>query len=607
MKKTLKYFAWACVIAAFAAPVALADDDKAVNNDAAIARSLDIFNTLYKELNTFYVDTIDAQKSIENAINAMLDDIDPYTEYIPAKETDEFITISTGEYGGIGSYLMERTVNGKKGVYISGPYEGSPAARAGLRSGDRIIMIDGDSTANWTSDQVSKRLKGQANTHLTVTVVRPYDEDSIKTFSFNRETISVNPVPYYGVTRDNIGYIDLTSFNEKSAQQVRDALIELKKDPRVKNIVLDLRSNGGGIVEGAIQIVGYFVPKGTQVLVMRGRDKSSERTYKTTVDPIDTDIPLAVLIDGGSASASEITAGALQDLDRAVIIGSRSFGKGLVQSTRQLPYDGILKVTIAKYYIPSGRLIQEVDYGNRNDDGTYKKTTTDSTARIFHTAHGREVREGGGIMPDIKVEPRELKRIVYNIMRDHWDFDFATKYVAEHGNEIANPAGVRAAAGHPAQDRDCRGLHERFHPGPVRPPRADAQTRPRPRPGPAPPRHHLPHRSGDHGPPLLSARPSPERHQGRRLPRRRQEDVRHRRRIPAHPQHPRQEREIQQEEKVTANWLNSLLKKRDTSCVAPLFYKPVACNTGTAREGTRFYKKLFELFFFIEACLGNNE
>ena len=440
MKKTLKYLAWACVVAALAAPVALADEDKAVNDDAAVARSLDIFNTLYKELNTFYVDTIDAQKSIENAINAMLDDIDPYTEYIPAKEAEEFMTISTGEYGGIGSYLMERTIDGKKGVYISGPYEGSPAARAGLRSGDRIIMIDGDSTDTWTSDQVSKHLKGQANTHLTVTVVRPYDEDSIKTFSFNRETISVNPVPYYGVTRDNIGYIGLTSFNEKSAQQVRDALIELKKDPRVKNIVLDLRSNGGGIVEGAIQIVGCFVPKGTQVLQMRGRDKSSERTYKTTVDPVDTEIPLAVLIDGGSASASEITAGALQDLDRAVIIGTRSFGKGLVQSTRSLPYDGMLKVTIAKYYIPSGRLIQEVDYGNRNADGSYKKTTTDSTARVFYTAHGREVREGGGIDPDIKVEPRELKRIVYNIMRDHWDFDFATKYVAEHGNEIANPA-----------------------------------------------------------------------------------------------------------------------------------------------------------------------
>ena len=440
MKKTLKYLAWACVVAALAAPVALADDDKAVNDDTAVARNLDIFNTLYKELNTFYVDTIDAQKAIENAINAMLDDIDPYTEYIPAKETDEFMTISTGEYGGIGSYLMERTINGKKGVYISGPYEGSPAARAGLKSGDRIIMIDGDSTTTWSSDQVSKHLKGQANTHLTVTVVRPYNEDSIKSFSFNRETISVNPVPYYGVTRDNIGYIGLTTFNEKSAQQVRDALIELKKDPRVKNIVLDLRGNGGGIVEGAIQIVGCFVPKGTQVLVMRGRDKSTERTYKTTVDPVDTEIPLAVLIDLGSASASEITAGALQDLDRAVIVGTRSFGKGLVQSTRSLPYDGMLKVTIAKYYIPSGRLIQEVDYSNRNEDGTYKKTTTDSTAtKVFYTANGRKVYEGGGIAPDIKVDTEQLTRIVYNVMRDHWDFDFATKYVAEHGNEIANP------------------------------------------------------------------------------------------------------------------------------------------------------------------------
>ena len=439
MKKTLKILVWSCLAITLAAPCAMAGSDDNVNDDAAVARNLDIFNSLYKELNTFYVDTINAQKAIENAINAMLNEIDPYTEYIPAVEADEFMTMSTGEYGGIGSYLTERTVNGKKGVYISGPYEGSPAARVGLRAGDRIIVIDGDSTTGWTSDKVSKRLRGQANTHLTLTVVRPYDEDSIKTFSFNRETISVNPVPYYGVTRDNIGYIGLTTFNEKSAQQVRDAVIELKKDPRVKGIVLDLRSNGGGIVEGAIQIVGCFVPKGTQVLVMRGRDKSSERTYKTTVDPVDTEIPLAVIIDGGSASASEITAGALQDLDRAVIIGNRSFGKGLVQSTRSLPYDGMLKVTIAKYYIPSGRLIQEVDYGNRNEDGTYKKTTTDSTARVFYTAHGREVREGGGIMPDIKVEPREMKRIVYNIMRDQWDFDFATKYVAEHGKDIPNP------------------------------------------------------------------------------------------------------------------------------------------------------------------------
>ena len=439
MKKTLKYIAWGCLVLSLA-PIALADDDRSVNDDAAVARNLDIFNSLYKELNTFYVDTINAQKTIENAINAMLDDIDPYTEYIPSKDADDFMTLSTGEYGGIGSYIMERTVNGVKSVYISGPYEGSPAAQAGMQAGDRIIMIDNDSTTGWTSQQVSNRLKGQANTHLTVKVVRPWDEDSIKTFNLTRETINVNPVPYYGVTRDNIGYISLTTFNEKSAQQVREALIELKKDPRVKHIVLDLRGNGGGIVEAAIQIVGCFVPKGTQVLVMRGRDKSSERTYKTTVAPVDITIPVAVLIDGGSASASEITAGALQDLDRAVVIGTRSFGKGLVQSTRTLPYDGMLKVTIAKYYIPSGRLIQEVDYGNRNDDGSYKKTSAaDSTALIYHTAHGREVRGGGGITPDIKIEPRELKRIVYNIMRDHWDFDFATKYVAQHRGEIPTP------------------------------------------------------------------------------------------------------------------------------------------------------------------------
>jgi len=437
-KITIASVALGCLL--LMATPALADKtDKTVNDDAAVARNLDIFNSLYKELNTFYVDTLDAQKSIENAINAMLDDIDPYTEYIPAKEADDFMTLSTGEYGGIGSYIMERKTGERKGVYISGPYEGSPAARAGMRCGDRIVMIDNDSTKGWTSEQVSSHLKGQANTRVRVQVVRPYDADSVKTFDMVRETIKINPVPYYGVTRGNIGYISLTTYNEQSAQQVRDALIELKKNAAVKGIVLDLRGNGGGIVEAAIQIVGCFVPKGTQVLVMRGRDKSSERTYKTTTDPVDTKIPLVVLIDGGSASASEITAGALQDLDRAVIIGSRSYGKGLVQSTRPLPFDGMLKVTIAKYYIPSGRLIQEVDYANRNADGTYKKTTVDSTAQVFHTANGREVRGGGGITPDIKVEGKEMTRVVYNIYRDQWAFDFATWYASQHP-QIPAPA-----------------------------------------------------------------------------------------------------------------------------------------------------------------------
>lgn len=439
MKKSFKYLIWCCVACCLAAPAALADDDAVVNDDAAVARSIEIFNSLYRELNTYYVDSINPQQTIENAINAMLDSIDPYTEYIPNSDTEEFITMNTGEYGGIGSYIMERMVDSVRYVFISGPYEGSPAAKAGLRTGDRIVMIDNDSTVGWTNEQVSNRLRGQANTYLTVKVVRPLDEDSVKTFRIKRETINVNPVAYYGVTRGNIGYIYLNTFNEKSAQQVRDAVVELKKNAAVKNIVLDLRGNGGGIVESAVQIVGCFVPKGTEVLVMRGREKSSERTYKTTVEPIDTKIPLAVLIDGGSASASEITAGALQDLDRAVIIGQRSFGKGLVQTTRELPYDGMLKVTIAKYYIPSGRLIQEVDYARRNADGSYQKTTTDSTARVFDTAHGRKVLEGGGIMPDIKVEVPESKLICYNIIRDHWDFDFATKYVAEHPT-IASPA-----------------------------------------------------------------------------------------------------------------------------------------------------------------------
>ena len=436
MKKALfTKFAAAVVLAALVVPTAMGDKND--NNIASVSRNLDVFNTLYKELNAFYVDTINAKKSIETAIGAMLDDIDPYTEYIPASQQDEFRTITTGEYGGIGSYIMQRK-SGKNGVYISGPYKDSPAAKAGLRPGDRIIMIDNDSVLTWSSDSVSAHLKGQPNTKVRIVVERPWVDDSIITVNITREKITVDPVPYYGVVHGCIGYINLSTFNEHSAQQVKDAIIELKKNPDVKFLALDLRGNGGGLMESAIQIVGHFVPKGTQVLVTRGRDKQSEKTYKTTAEPVDTQIPLAVLIDGGSASSSEITAGALQDLDRAVVIGSRSFGKGLVQSTRPLPYDGLLKVTIAKYYIPSGRLIQELDYSHRNEDGT-AKTIPDSALRVFYTAAGREVREGHGITPDIKVDYPELTRVVYNIVRDHWAFDFATKYASQH-ESIPDPA-----------------------------------------------------------------------------------------------------------------------------------------------------------------------
>lgn len=427
MNKTFKQLAAAAAVAAMAAPMALGVPKR--GDDAAIVRNLDIFNSLYKELNTFYVDTLNPQKSIETAINAMLDDIDPYTEYFPAKKQDEIMVVSTGEYGGIGSYIMQ---DKQKRVCISEPYEGSPAARAGLKAGDRIVKIDGKDATKWSQDKVSETLKGQANTSLSVTVVRPFvGADSVKTFNIVREKIKVNPVPYYGVVRGNIGYIVLNTFNERSADAVKEALLDFKKNPQVRCVALDLRGNGGGLLESAVQIVGYFVPKGTEVLKQKGRLKQNEKTYKTTEEPIMPKMPLVVFTDGGSASASEITAGSLQDLDRAVIIGARSFGKGLVQTTRQLPFDGLLKVTIAKYYIPSGRLIQEIDYSRRNADGTFQKVP-DSLTHVFSTAHGRKVRDGGGITPDIKVSYPEVNRLVYNVVRDNWAFDFASRYAAQH-------------------------------------------------------------------------------------------------------------------------------------------------------------------------------
>ncbi|MGM9803892.1 MAG: S41 family peptidase [Muribaculaceae bacterium] len=403
------------------------------NDNAAISRNMNIFNSLFKELNAFYVDTINAQTSIETAIKAMLSDVDPYTEYISAREQDDFMVVSTGEYGGIGSYITAR--NGS--VYFSEPQIGTPAARGGIRAGDRIVRIDTLNAEGMTSSQVSARLKGTPKTQVQVSVVRPYVKDSLLTFNLTREKIKVNPVPYYGVTRDNVGYISITTFNEKTGSAVKEAVLALKANDQVKAIALDLRGNGGGLLEQAVQVVGLFVPKGTEVLQTRGRQVQDTKIYKTTAEPVDTKIPLFVLVDGGSASASEIVTGALQDLDRAVVVGARSFGKGLVQTTRQLPYDGMLKVTIAKYYIPSGRLIQEIDYSHRNADGSATRIP-DSLTTVFHTAHGREVRDGGGITPDIKVSFGDVNRLTYNIVRDYWAFDFATKYCNEH-DAIATP------------------------------------------------------------------------------------------------------------------------------------------------------------------------
>lgn len=393
-----------------------------------ISRNLDTFASIYKALQTSYVDTIDADKSMNTAISAMLNEIDPYTEYIPESEQDEFLTISTGEYGGIGAYIMQRP---EGGVQVTEPRDGTPSQKAGLRPGDMFLIINGDSVTNADSKTVSNMLRGQAGTDVKVTVKRPYVTDSILDFTITRSKIDINPVPYYGVERGDIGYIQLTTFNDKTYEKTRDALKALKSNPAVKSIVLDLRGNGGGLLESAVQVVSLFVPKGTEVLRTRGKGLQNERIYKTPYQPVDTDIPLAVLVNSGSASSAEIVTGALQDLDRAVIVGDRSFGKGLVQSTRQLPYNGLLKVTIAKYYIPSGRLIQAIDYSHRNADGSVGRIP-DSLTTVWHTRAGREVRDGGGITPDLKVELPEGNRLLYNIIRDNWSFDFANRYAATH-------------------------------------------------------------------------------------------------------------------------------------------------------------------------------
>ena len=415
--------AGACVVALAATAISATRSNK-----AEIARNLDIFNAVYKELQTNYVDSIDSEKAVTTAIDAMLSTLDPYTTYYPASDQDQLTQMTSGEYGGIGALIQE--VPGK-GVIISEPYENTPSAKAGLKAGDLLMVIDNDTVLGWKSTKVTEKLKGEPGTHLKVTVKRPYVEDSILTFDITRNKIQLPAVPYYGVVKDRIGYIYLNQFTDKAAADVRNALIELKKDPRVEAIALDLRGNVGGLLEAAVQIVGYFVPKNTEVLRTRGKGILNEKVYKTTNKPIDTEIPLFVLIDGSSASSSEITAGALQDLDRAVLIGNRSFGKGLVQSTRPLPFDGVLKVTVAKYYIPSGRLIQAIDYSHRNPDGSVARIP-DSLTNVFTTANGREVRDGGGTTPDVEVKYGEVNRLTYNIISDNWAFDYATKFAAEN-------------------------------------------------------------------------------------------------------------------------------------------------------------------------------
>lgn len=413
----------------FIAAATIYADEPATSHDAAVARNLNTFNTIVKQLELNYVDTIRPKEAFDAAIAAFLSTVDPYTEYYSADDKADITKMTTGEYeyGGIGSFIMQRDGSS----YISDPMEGAPAATAGLRSGDKIIRVDSVDTSNMGSEAVTKYLRGQVGTPVKVTVQRPYVTDSILTFEMVRGKLGEPSVPFWGKVGDNTGYIRLTAFIDKSGRDVREALEAFKKDPSITQIVLDLRGNGGGLLEQAVDIVGNFVPKGTEVLRTKGRDAASEKIYKTTHSPIFPDIPLAVLIDGNSASASEITAGSLQDLDRAVLIGNRSFGKGLVQGTLQLPYDGLLKVTRAKYYIPSGRLIQALDYSHRNPDGSVARTP-DSLTNVYKTLHGREVRDGGGLKPDIEVEWTQITPLTYNLVRDNFLYDYANRYANTH-------------------------------------------------------------------------------------------------------------------------------------------------------------------------------
>lgn len=398
------------------------------DNRFEVSKNLDIFNAAVKEVEMFYVDSVDVEKTFRRGLDALLSGLDPYTEYIPEQEMDALKLITTGEYGGVGSYIRQRDKDG--GVVISEPFEGMPAQEAGLKAGDLILKIDTTDVSKATNDKVSELLKGVPNTKLTLTIQRP-GENKPRKVEVVRRQIAVDQVTYYGVYGDNVGYIYLKGFTDKSGQEVKAAFEDLKNNHNIKSLILDLRNNGGGVLESAVQIVGLFVPKGSEVISTKGKVKQWDRIYRTSIEPIDTVMPLAVLINGGSASASEIVAGAIQDLDRGVLVGQRSFGKGLVQTTRDLPYEAKLKVTISKYYIPSGRCIQQIDYTHRNADGSVA-AIPDSLTTVFYTSKGRPVRDGGGVRPDFEVEEPKMPTMMYYLFNDMVLFDFVTDWVQKH-------------------------------------------------------------------------------------------------------------------------------------------------------------------------------
>lgn len=400
------------------------------DHNLEVAKNLDIFNAIYKHLDMVYVDTLDAKEVIGNSINAMLRSLDPYTVYYPEEKVSELKTMITGKYAGIGSIIRWNSQIGNS--VIEEPYEGMPAAEVGLKKGDIILSIDGESMEGKDNAYVSDHLRGDAGSTFELKIRRPTTGKVMK-LKITRRAIQMPAVPYYGIRPEGIGYINLSQFTEDCAKQVRRAFIEMKRKG-IKGLVLDLRGNGGGSELEAVNIVNMFVPKGITIASNRGKIKRVNHDYKTTVEPIDTVMPIVVLVNGNTASSSEITSGSLQDLDRAVILGTRTYGKGLAQISLDLPYNGQLKLTTNKYYIPSGRCIQAINY--KHARGGYMEHVPDSLTRVFHTRNGREVRDGGGIMPDVEVAADSLPNIAYYLAaaRDSNEvlLNYEVDYIAKH-------------------------------------------------------------------------------------------------------------------------------------------------------------------------------